>query len=225
MAIKAEKLYIENINPHKNILNYIGQWGYDDLDEYANDKRAYLIKHSHWDIYEDVSLLNVEQVYDKLVNPTLFFHIAKKPFLWVGTDDEYNKEYVKKYNIEVHPMLYGGGNIINEVGDLSGAIVFPEWYNLTYKTIANKFLNYLKQKYPTIEMDTKTNDIIFNGKKVAAFGTRKMKQLCIIMFQINFSDKTELIKNICGLNENKMPGYIPDLTAEEVRKEVLSWLN
>ena len=47
----------------------------------------------------------------------------------------------------------------------------------------------------------------------------------IVVFQINFVDKTEAIQNICPVR-SKQPGHIDSsiVTAEEIKNEFLSWL-
>lgn len=226
-AMQEEQAYLAEVAANsvtQSLISRLTALGYNSLQEYFDDKRDYHFKSYDYEWYPDVS---IDTIWDDVFGaaarkqPAVFIHKAKFPFIWIGTYDKLDEDKVKEFGYEVRDMQYGGGNIINGVGDLSGAFVCFEDHEISAKYFEDKFFKFLSSKLDGITRDN--NDILQHGKKIMSGAYAEYNGMLIFMFQSNFSNKYDIIEAICGINPDKQPGYITDITADELKEEVLSW--
>ena len=229
-AYDAEiQYYKDKDSLHSNvldILDYIKPCGYNTYEEYWNDVQEYKLKIQNYKIFEE------PYIDPSMPNP--YLNNKQSAFLYtINCETDYafvknnfdKEEILKNYNYQVCRLGYefSSGPIISSNGDLRIYLIYPIQIELDHLYFLNKVANYLKQYFDDVQGDK--NGISINNKKVCGSVMFHYNEMKILLMQINFIDKTDIIQEICGVND-KVPGYInPNiLTAEKLKDEFISWL-
>ena len=128
-------------------------------------------------------------------NKASFFHIGKT-------------KYVKK----IYPPLH-----------FSIDIIVPLDIDINSEWVLKKMLSIFNKYHYNAKIDN--NDILIDNKKVLGSASIATDNMFAFISHISFTDRSEYIQNICGVNTDKQPGFItPPLTREILINEVKLWL-
>lgn len=202
--------------------------GYQNLEEFFEEKAVKemqdILKGTETSTHMMDLLFNLS-IYIKRRNPGIISIYTDETCVCHGNNTEkiLNKNYCIEHNIPIYPYDSFGGNIVATKEDYGIAILIPTSIDVSFNLVTEKIINLLKQYYEDVQMQG--NDILINGKKVIGSGVFGDQELTVMLFYFSMSDKGELISAICGEPvSDKTPGYIDIITGEQVRKELLSWL-
>ena len=229
-AYKAEiQYYKDKETQHSNvldILDYIKPCGYNTYDEYFADVQEYKLKIQNYEIVEEPYIApNIPIPYLNNHQPAFLYTINCETNYAFVKNDFTQFDILEKYNYTPVQLGYetSSGAILSGDGDLRIYLIYPIQINLDFSYFLNKLRNYLSNYYNNVTVDN--NDILINGKKVCGSIMLIFNSMKILLMQINFTDKKDIIQEICGVNA-KVPGYIDPniLTAENLKNEFLTWL-
>lgn len=230
LAYQEENMYYKDKDRlHSNTLNildYISKAGYDNYDDYYSDLQEYLLKIQDYKIVEepyiDPSLHN-PYILNKV--PAFLYQIHCDTNYAFVTNNFDKEEILKNYNYQICKLGYdfSSGPIISESGDLRLDLIYPIQIELKADYFLSKLANYFKKYYDDVKVDN--NDILIDGKKVCGSVMFCYNEMKVLLLQINFVDKKDVIQDICGITD-KVPGHIDSsiVSAEDVKNEFLSWL-
>lgn len=225
-AIQAEKDYVKNklLNSYtRPLISIMQEYGYDNLDFYFQAKRDYLIKSLDFNIvyYKGNNIFEtVGKLLDK-EEPAILFVEHQKPFIYHG-NKAYNLDAAQEAMLDVHEGGYAGGTIIGDEGDLSIGIFYPNKIDVN----SNYFLDIIGEALSlfNIQSTVDNNDLMVDNKKVLGSATLSTENYNAFVSYLSFSDKAELIKEICGENA-KAPGFINGVSIKELEQGVIKCLH
>lgn len=229
-AYAAELQYYNDKDTHHSntldILDYIKPCGYNTYDEYYSDVQEYMLRTLNYEIVEEPYIdPNMPIPYIQQRQPAYLYTInCDTNYAFVRNDFD-KDDILKNYNYTICRLGYefSHGPIISEDGDLRIYLIYPIQIELDVNYFLNKFKDYLLNYYDNVVVDN--NDIMINNKKVCGSVMLNLNQMNILLMQVNFTDKTKIVEEICGISD-KMPGYINPsiLSAENLNNEFMSWL-
>lgn len=230
LAIQKEEEYIQRKvyqeDNTANIYDYLAEAGYDDIEEFREDKTIYLLKHQNY-IIDEVPEIKEDCYVDKIKNKIpAFVYIIHSGNNFAFVPNTFDKDDIlAEYNIIPARMNYEAKNgvIITSDGDLRVVLIMPDFIEIPQNYFLIKIRDYLSKYFADVRIDN--NDIMLNNKKVLGSGLKNENSMNVFMFQITFVDRSELIKKICTTSI-KEPGFIdPNIVSpEQLKNEFLSWL-
>ena len=227
-AMAEENLYInEKLNglTATPLLERLAKFGYNNLEDYFNDKKLYLF--NEWKpqvYYVDVATLTTE-LEKAIQNEQYGIYISQADGLYAfHGSDEINYELCEELGVCVAELYHQGGTIIGSSADLGIEIVAPINLGLDATFILDKFHEIINQYVDNVTIDG--NDILVDGKKVMGSMRRNVGKCFVWAAQISFADYTDIIKQVCNKKSIKEPSYINNnlLTRDVLELEVLKWL-
>lgn len=225
-AIQAEKDYIKNklLNlPFRPLITIMQEYGYENLDAYFQAKRDYLIKSLNFNIvyYKGDNIFETVRELLAKEEPVILFVEHQEPFIYHG-NKAYNLEAAQEALLDVHEGGYAGGTIIGDKGDLSIGIFYPNEIDVN----SNYFLDIISEALSTfnIQSTVDNNDLMIDGKKVLGSAMLSTENYNAFVSYLSFSDKAELIKEICG-ESTKVPGFISSISIKELEQGVIKCLH
>ena len=226
-AINAENIYIQNrLNNIETepLIDILKGYGFETLEDYYKQKAEWQLLHCG--IKEvNRSVADAFSTIDTLIQhelPSLLLVYHDYPFIWHGSKDyDLNQEAVDKYNIQVYEGGYIGGTIVGGAGDLSFGVVYPKTIDLRADYFLDKLVEIFRAEGMNAEKDH--NDILIDKKKVIGSATLEGVTFLGFVVFISFSDQSEVIKEVCGINP-KEPGYITKMTVEDLEDKLRKWL-
>lgn len=228
-AIHKELQFIyEKIYEKKNVelINYIKEAGYDNIESFIEDKEQYILKSIHLDIIK-VPKINNKYKEDYVVNsiPVLLYAIhTGENYLFVTNDTE---DYECPKDLVKVNLGYSSENnlIVSPDGDLRIYVILPMFTGINTAWFLNKMKDYLSRYFENVEIVDK-RFITIDGKIVVRSVYKEMHKMHCIMFNISFVDSTEL-HNLDPNFDRSKDGVIDSdiLTAEEFKDEIVSWVN
>lgn len=219
-----------NIEEEIPFIDQIKALGYNDLEEFFNDKIE----------YEMQQVLNgqVYSVEPKDAMPTLRSLVYNNKYGIVsvyttetcvhhGQDPSktLNVKYCEEHNIPIYPYDSFGGNIVATKDDYSVALLLPLTIDISAGFILEKTQQILLKYFDNVEIQD--NDILIDNKKVAGATSFGTDEFFFLIYHFSMSDKEELITAICGEpTSGKQPGYIDTtiLSTKQLMEDFLSWL-
>lgn len=225
-AIEIEKEYIQNrlndLEPY-NLLDKVKECGFNTLDDYFSSKKDYELKHLKYEVIDTISIRGAGLTKQFFLEnkPCLIYGDTSHTYVFHGTE-YYNKEFCEENSIEVIDYYADGGTIVISDGDLSLGISIP-----VTDVTSQWILEGLKEIISKYEKDVIVdgNDILVNNKKVVGSASFHGEKGVGFVAHISFSDKTDLIKEICDTyNPIKKPGFLQNVTRQQLRDEVAKWL-
>ena len=224
-AIEVEKLNFPKQIDYKKLATLIEPYGYSNLTQYFDEKRAYLF--SQWEpkiYYIPIEKFAIE-VEEAIQNNQdgIYIPIGTGYHAYHGTDS-IDLDLCKELNVNVIELNYNGGTIIGSSDDLSIEIIFPKIMSMNHPTMISKITEIISRYIPNCTYVG--NDILINGEKICGSMTREEAGCFVWAAQITFNDYSELISKICNKPAIKKPSYIKSLTLtkEQLTKEILAWL-
>lgn len=224
---EADYLLRKNSGEDVHIYDFIGPCGYTDVNEFYWDKQLYLLQHTNYIVEEEP--------YIDLNFTNYFFRNKVPAFLWtIKCNTTYafvpneQSEFAAIQESGLTPLKIGysaqNGIIISSDGDLRIFLIYPGDLEIKTEHFLSFFKDYLADKFDSVEIDK--NDVLVNGKKV--LGSARIPQINgmgVFVIQTSFSDKSALIKKICG-ESAKIPGYLdPNVVSPyDLKDGFLRWL-
>ena len=227
-AIEKEKEYISNIINNIDtpaLIDLLKEYGFNSLDDYFTAKKEYKFLNCGMKIKEINTGDGIETIMNLLINksPTLLFNEKNETFVYRLTD-EMNDEYCINNNIPVYDIYADGGTIVVKNGDLSIAIIIPDDIEINSEYILNGIKNILLKYFEHVEVNN--NDIMINNQKCIGSTSINKNGMMAFLAYCSFSDKSELIRNICTAPSSKIAGYIDSslLSRDRLKEELSLWL-
>jgi len=230
-AMEAEQTYLSHKLKGEQVFQLVDEikkYGFETLEEYFDNKKT----HQFRALKFAVKSITQEEVVDELKtvfeDGTIGIWLCDHPktcvFGGVQGLKDFNEDYCIENNITIHPYLSGGGIIVHQDGDFTYGLSCPENLHVDAKYILERTKDIL-QKYTNKKVTVDNNDILIDGMKVCGSTTYKQNGLFLILVYFSFNDKTELINAICNKQSGKPPNHIDFMTREELKQEVLRWLD
>lgn len=226
-AMNEEKMYIIDKlnNIDTSLIERIRVYGYDNLQDYFNDKQKFLFNEWKPDVYYiDVKTLTTE-LENAIRNEKYGVYISVTDSLYAfHGSDTIDYELCEKLGVCVAELYYSGGTIIGSSKDLGIEIVAPNSIGLDTNFILNKFHEIISKYINNTTISG--NDILVNDKKVMGSMCRNVGKVFVWAAQISFCDYSDIIEQVCNKKSVKTPSYIDNnfLTRDILEKEILSWL-
>lgn len=191
-----------------------------------NDKFTKILKEQNFkieeikDIFVDNYIINA----NNNISSLMYNINCENNYAFVPIDFN-NYELLEKYNIIPRKLNYKHSNsmIITSNGDLKFIVTVPCNIHLPLNYFLKKLRDYLLNYFDDCRIDY--NDIMINNKKVCGSAFCRINNMDIFMFQITFTDRINLIKEIC-IKSVKDVGYIDSsvLSQETLLNEIISWI-
>lgn len=208
------------------ILDYVGEAGYNNLEDFYKDKLQYIMKSIHLEIIKVPKIdKKFKEDYIKQSIPALLYAIhTGEDYLFVTDETEdveapaglvkINLEYKSEYNLIVSPD-----------GDLRIYVIVPMFTGIDCQWFLEKMKNYLAKLFNNVEI-VDDRFITIDGKIVIRSISQVMNKMLSIMFNISFIDSSEIVEMESNKDREKN-GIIDSsvLTAEEFKDEIVSWVN
>ena len=218
-----------------HLVDKVKECGFDSISEYYEEKRNK--KFNELNFYFIVKSTNdcIEEGFRLLDTKTtgVVFVDCDETFVYTGESKQFNEGYCAENNIPVYPLNMKGGAIVGSDGDFSIGICIPENLGVDAGYMLNKVKELLSKYASSVEVDG--NDIMQNGYKVCGTTGYRKNEMYLFIAHFSFSDRTELINEICYVPSTfslrratvqtaKTPGFIEGVTREELKHEVAEWL-
>lgn len=225
-AMEIEQKYIEDkvaggypLPLSEQLANY----GYDTLEQYFEDKRMAQIKALNFtvqEVYPDTAAgVIMQKIADK--EDAILLMNTDRTIVYHG-DTEFNEQYCIDHGIQVVDYLTHGGALIASDGELSIGLCFPNYIDIDMAWLLKRLKVILEKYMDNVTIDH--NDIMVEGKKVCGAAVYNLNERFAFIAQFSFDDKRDLIYAICPPVTGKEPGYITKMTREQMRNEVIAWL-
>lgn len=219
-----EKVYEKKDNAE--LIDYIKEAGYTNIEDFLKDKEQYIIKSIHLDIIKAPKINNkYKEDYVKNSIPALLYSIhTGEDYLFVTNDTE---DYEAPDKLVKVNLGYQSENslIVSPDGDLRIYVIIPIFAGIDTLWFLKKMKTYLENFFNNVEIVEKRY-ITIDGKIVIRSIYTEMHKMRCIMFNISFVDSTEL--HNLDLNFDRSNDGVIDsdiLTAEEFKDEIVSWVN
>jgi hypothetical protein len=219
-----EKVYEKKDNAE--LIDYIKEAGYTNIEDFLKDKEQYIIKSIHLDIIKAPKINNkYKEDYVKNSIPALLYSIhTGEDYLFVTNDTE---DYEAPGKLVKVNLGYQSENslIVSPDGDLRIYVIIPIFAGIDTLWFLKKMKTYLENFFNNVEIVEKRY-ITIDGKIVIRSIYTEMHKMRCIMFNISFVDSTEL--HNLDLNFDRSNDGVIDsdiLTAEEFKDEIVSWVN
>lgn len=225
-AIAVEREYIQyrldGAEPY-SLADAIEDCGFDDLEDYYAVKLDHLVGVLDFYICDEPSDLGAQLTIDATANkiPFAVFCKATSTGVYHG-DEDLDAGYCAEHGIPILEYHSSGGNIVITEGDMAIGLSVP-----VKGVSADYILKHLADIIAKYEDDVcvDRNDIMVGGKKVAGSANYHTESGIGFVIHFSFSDKTDLIRNICTDSPSiKRPGFLERISPEQLRQEVITWL-
>ena len=227
-AIEKEKDYLaykmQGQEPF-HLIDAIKKCGFKSLNEYFSAKSEFEFSQAAFKYIERQPVECISEVLNMIDTKTqgVLFVDSNETFVFNGTAN-YNKQYCNDHNIPVYPIYTGGGTIVSTSTDFSVGICYKNCLHVNSQYMLENIKTIL-QKYTTDELTINGNDILVDSKKVLGSACYAYNDMFMFVAHVSFSDKSELISNICITDKvGKEVGFINFITREEFKQEVRAWL-
>ena len=227
-AIEKEKEYlsfrIKGEEPY-HLVDAVKEYGFESLKDYFDAKRDYLFSQLEFEVVEttpDKAIAEVFKAIENKENKVGFINIDYTLVL-SGNQEDANVEYCNECNIPIYPYYTNGGSTVATAGDFLLGICMPESpgrNDVSY--LLNKVCALLQKNNDSL-FEVKGNDILRDGNKILGSAVYRQNGMLVLINYLSFSDKQELIHNICLKHSTKHPGYIDFMTRQQFQEEVKNW--
>lgn len=221
---------INNISEETSFSSEIIHLGFKNLEDFFEQKREYEMQQSLKNKVYETTPEKAMTTLSYLINNQLYGIVSvnnNQTCVHKGQNKEktINMQYCQEHNIPIYEYNSYGGNIVATENDYSIALIVPREIDIDRAFVLNHTKNILDKYFKNIIIDG--NDILLDGKKVAGATVFEDEHIFFLIYHFSMSPKEELIYNICGNPDtNKQPGFLDQkiLSTEELKKELLSWL-
>lgn len=215
-------LYMRDDGIDVSLPKALEEFGYT-LESYFVEKREYQLKHSNVKIVDTTSVQcrqEIENAINSRISSVIISN-SEEDYVWKGSD-QLDLELCKQLGLEVVNLEYEGGNIVTGKEDVNVAIILPDNIDTTNKLFLKRTCDFIGLTNPTAILDS--NDILIDGKKVVGAMFKNTNHMKVFAMSVSLSDHSKEIAQICKPNPVKLPSYINNITYQEFKDEILSWL-
>lgn len=208
-----------------HLVDAVKEYGFNSLKEYFDAKRDYEFSQLKFEVVEttpDKAIAEVFRAIETKSNKIGFIDIDYTLVL-SGNQGDANIEYCNECNIPIYPYYTNGGSSVATAGDFLLGICMPEVPGLPQVSYMLNRICGVFRKYSNSLFEVKGNDILMNGNKILGSAVYRQNGMLVLINYMSFSDKKDLIDNICLKHSTKQPGYIDFMTRERLREEVMKW--
>ena len=229
-AIDIEKHYLECRMKGEypfHLVDKIKECGFESLEEYFKIKNDYNFNSIYFELIDATSpQLCVKDIFNVITqkkNAVIFVDIDST-LVWTQINSGCNVEYCLENNIPIIPVgANGTGTLVSTPNDFGIGIGIHKNSRFDLAYIINGFIEIFR-KYTDKEVVNQGNDIMYDGKKVCGFTFYDTSSMFMVISPISFSEKAELVSNICIKPQVKQVGYIDFMDREMLKQEVSAWL-
>lgn len=230
-AIEKEKEYLsyrmKNEEPF-HLVDAIKECGFDSLEKYFEAKKHYEFSNLSFKVINATSPQScVKDIFDVITNKknAVIFVEIDHTLVWTQINSGCNIEYCAENNIPIIPVgAKGTGTLVSTPNDFGIGICVHKDSRFNLSFIVDGFVKIFR-KYTDKEIVNEGNDIMYGGKKICGFTYYDMNNMFMVISPISFSEKAELVTNICtNKPQTKQVGYIDFMDRNILRQEVLTWL-
>lgn len=228
-AIAKEKEYIsyrmKGEEPF-HLVDAVRDCGFDSLDDYFRAKKQRVISYLSFGAVEATPFKAIEEVMRVITarKQSVIFVNIDRSVVWPTSSKEYREDYCLLNNI---PLLFTnakiGSTLVSTPGDLGVGICVRKDSGVDVDSIIDGFINIFR-KYTDKEIVNMGNDIMYDGMKICGFTSYDTNDMLAVISPMSLSPKKELVTNVCTKKQNKPVGYIDFMTRDNLRKEILEWL-
>lgn len=225
-AMTEEKTYIKcrlnNIS--SNFSERLLMCGYQNIEEYFEDKRQYMFSQWNPKVYyidEDFLDTQMEKNIQNGVDGIYIIEPKNEYYAFHG-NDEIDYDECRKLNVRPIEMHYSGGTIIGNKEDLGILLVIPKDMMISHSVIMRRVMEIIKKDCPTAT--SVGNDVLVGDEKVMGSMTRYIGNYFIWAAQFSFANHDDLISKICKKDSRKKPSKFKLLTKNTMEKEMVKWL-
>ena len=230
MIIATQEYEKESLtNPALDFQIILEQHGYNNPEEYFNDKFRYNLKNNNFSDYSNVSAKELEVLIPQVLQnstPALLKLNTQNLCITEGAISNTIKETVLLNYPEIeylHSPCKGGAIILGP----EDIFIFISIINIDTQRFKRYIMESLRAYLAQYSEDViiKDNDILINNKKVIGAVFDGTNAQSYGAFFISFCDRSALIKDLIDKN-GKEPGFINPkfLSKEKMEEEILSWL-
>lgn len=203
----------------------VKEYGFKSLNEYFKAKRDYEFSQLKFELVETTPDKAISEVFKAIETQKNKIGLIDIDYTLVlsGNQADANVEYCSNCNIPIYPYYTNGGSTVATSGDLLVGICFAKTRELNPSFVLEKIKNILK-KYSSADFSVAGNDILMNGNKILGSAVYRQNGMFVLINYLSFSDKAELIKEVCLKHSTKQPGHIDFMSREQLKAEVKEWL-
>ena len=208
-----------------HLVDAVREFGFESLKEYFEAKRDYEFSQLEFEMIETTPGKYIERLFE-IINEkksSLLLCDVNETCVAHGNECEFNTDYCTDCGFNMYPLYSGAGAIVFTPGDIAVGISLPEDPDLG-KEYLLKGITSIISKYTDKTVEISGNDILVGGFKISGSTRYEQNNMLMLIFNLTFSDKSELIGNVCTKHSLKQPGYIDFMTREDFRREVVKWL-
>lgn len=203
----------------------VKEYGFESIKEYSEAKRDYEFSQIKFEVVETVPERYIEDLFANITkqNNVLLLCDVNETVIAHGNNTEFNTEYCNECGYKIFPLYAGGGTIVFTNGDLAVGIMLKQ-NKIFGRDYLLKSVARIISKYTDKTVEVTGNDILVGGEKISGSTTYEKNDMFAVIFNLSFSDKSEIINNVCLKHSEKHPGYIDFMTREDFKREVIEWL-
>lgn len=149
-----------------------------------------------------------------------FISHNKKTYVLVGEQNDVDREFCQKNDIEIIDIKHRGGTIVLDKTAIGFAHIGRDIDNVFSNKMMFDFVVFLIEK--GLDAVLCDNDILIDGYKVASAGKTSFGNETYFTFQFSLKNDRELIEQICTKPMVKVPKGLSDFGL--TREDILSFI-
>ena len=208
-----------------HFVDAVKEYGFDSLKQYSEEKIKYVFSHTDFEIVNTTPDKAISEVFLAIQTKTnkIGFIDIDYTLVLSGNAADANVEYCAECNIPIYPYYTRGGSSVATAGDFLLGICMPKTDGVNEAAFLLEQICSIFRRYSDAVFESNGNDILMNGKKILGSARYAQNGMVVLINYLSFSDKKELIENICLKHSTKQPGYIDFMSRDAFRKEVIEW--
>ena len=208
-----------------HLVDAVREFGFESLKEYFAAKRDYEFSLMEFEVVETVPERYIEDLFANISdkNNALLLCDTNETVIAHGDGCVFNESYCNECGYKMFPLYSGGGAIVFNEGDIAVGLMINKEAGFDKDYLIKNIVEIIS-RHTDKAVAFSGNDILVGDEKVSGSTTYDKNDMFAIIFNLSFSDKTELISKICTKHSAKQPGYIDFMTREDFKREVLEWL-
>lgn len=208
-----------------HFVDAVKEYGFGSLKEFFEAKRDYEFSQIQFEVVETTPDKAIDAVFAAISaqKNTVGFINIDYTLVLTGNLGDANKEYCDECNIPIYPYYTNGGSSVATEGDILLGICFEKTRDHLFNYLLDK-VKRIFEKHSSSNFEVVGNDILMDGKKIVGSAIFNQNEMYVLINYLSFSDKKDLIENICLKHSTKQPGYIDFMTRDDFKREVLEWL-
>ena len=208
-----------------HLVDAVKEYGFNSLKDYFDAKRDYEFSQLKFEVVETTPERAIAEVFRAIETKSnkIGFIDIDYTLVLSGNQGDANVDYCAECNIPIYPYYTNGGSSVATAGDFLLGICMPEVPGLPQVSYMLNRICSVFRKYSNSLFEVNGNDILMNGNKILGSAVYRQNGRIVLINYMSFSDKKDLIDNVCLKHSTKQPGYIDFMTRDRLREEVMKW--